>query len=114
MRIKPHVFINKLSVKMQEAQVNRAVICSVNSPFLTSGSLQSGPRLANMGTETNKEDRNTPEYLAQLLKDKKQIAAFPNVFLHMERLLDDGECSLFISTHPGRASDTWVWGLFWG
>lgn len=32
----------------------------------------------------------TAEYLAQLLKDKKQIAAFPNVFLHLERLLDEG------------------------
>jgi hypothetical protein len=33
---------------------------------------------------------NTTEYLAQLLKDKKQLAAFPNVFLHLERLLDEG------------------------
>lgn len=36
-----------------------------------------------------KEDRNTPEYLAQLLKDKKQIQAFPNVFIHVERILDE-------------------------
>ena len=47
-----------------------------------------------MGTETNKEERNTPEYLAQLLKDKKQIQAFPNVFLHLERLLDEGKFSV--------------------
>ena len=47
-----------------------------------------------MGTETNKEERNTPEYLAQLLKDKKQIQAFPNVFLHLERLLDEGKFSM--------------------
>ena len=32
----------------------------------------------------------TTEYLAQLLKDKKQIAAFPNVFIHLERILDEG------------------------
>lgn len=44
-----------------------------------------------MGTETNKEERNTPEYLAQLLKDKKQVQAFPNVFLTLERLLDEGK-----------------------
>jgi hypothetical protein len=25
------------------------------------------------------------------LKDKKQLAAFPNVFIHVERLLDDGK-----------------------
>ena len=42
-----------------------------------------------MGTETNGEGRNSPEYLAQLLKDKKQIQAFPNVFVHLERLLDE-------------------------
>lgn len=47
--------------------------------------------LFNMGTESNKDERNTPEYLAQLLKDKKQMQAFPNVFLHIERLLDDGK-----------------------
>jgi hypothetical protein len=35
-------------------------------------------------------DITTAEYLAQLLKDKKQIAAFPNVFLHLERILDEG------------------------
>uniref|UniRef100_A0A914XGV0 K Homology domain-containing protein n=1 Tax=Plectus sambesii TaxID=2011161 RepID=A0A914XGV0_9BILA len=29
------------------------------------------------------------EYLAQLLKDKKQLAAFPNVFHHIERLIDE-------------------------
>lgn len=46
-----------------------------------------------MGTETNKEERNTPEYLAQLLKDKKQIQAFPNVFVHLEKLLDEGKFS---------------------
>ena len=52
-----------------------------------------------MGTENNntftqiKEDRSSPEYLAQLLKDKKQIQAFPNVFLHAERLIDEGKFS---------------------
>jgi len=34
-------------------------------------------------------DKETPEYLAQLLKDRKQIQAFPNVFIHVERLLDE-------------------------
>ncbi|XP_025098636.1 protein quaking-B-like isoform X3 [Pomacea canaliculata] len=42
-----------------------------------------------MGTETNKDDRNNPEYLAQLLKDKKQIQALPNIFVHVEKLLDE-------------------------
>lgn len=44
----------------------------------------------NLTPDTQKEERNSPEYLAQLLKDKKQIQAFPNVFIHLERLLDEG------------------------
>lgn len=36
------------------------------------------------------------DYLAQLLKDRKQLAAFPNVFTHVERLLDEGK--LYIQT----------------
>ncbi|CAI5439544.1 unnamed protein product [Caenorhabditis angaria] len=31
----------------------------------------------------------TVEYLSHLLKDKKQLAAFPNVFHHLERLVDE-------------------------
>merc|ERR1719361_1123704 len=38
---------------------------------------------------TNNNTQSIADYLAQLLKDKKQLAAFPNVFIHMERLLDD-------------------------
>jgi hypothetical protein len=34
------------------------------------------------------------DYLAQLLKDRKQLAALPNVFTHLERLLDEGESHL--------------------
>ncbi|KAL1115664.1 hypothetical protein AAG570_005954 [Ranatra chinensis] len=30
------------------------------------------------------------DYLAQLLKDRKQVIAFPNVFMHVERLIDEG------------------------
>jgi len=41
-----------------------------------------------MGTESN-DEKSGAEYLAQLLKDKKQIQAFPNVFIHLERILDD-------------------------
>ncbi|XP_054716729.1 protein held out wings-like [Uloborus diversus] len=42
-----------------------------------------------MGETVSGSAHNTADYLAQLLKDKKQLAAFPNVFLHLERLLDD-------------------------
>ena len=39
----------------------------------------------------NNNTQSIADYLAQLLKDKKQLQAFPNVFLHLERLLDDGK-----------------------
>ena len=48
--------------------------------------------IARMGDPANNNTQSIADYLAQLLKDKKQLAAFPNVFIHMERLLDDGEC----------------------
>lgn len=68
------------------------VVCSLESnPSLTQIVLLQSSTLLNMGTETNKDDRNTPEYLAQLLKDKKQIQALPNVFVHVDKLLDEGK-----------------------
>ncbi|XP_018901141.1 protein held out wings isoform X3 [Bemisia tabaci] len=33
--------------------------------------------------------QSTADYLAQLLKDRKQVTAFPNVFIHVERLIDE-------------------------
>jgi hypothetical protein len=33
---------------------------------------------------------DNPEYLSQLLKDKRQLGAVPHMFIHIERLLDQG------------------------
>lgn len=44
-------------------------------------------------TANNPSTQSIADYLAQLLKDRKQLAAFPNVFIHVERLLDEGECT---------------------
>lgn len=38
----------------------------------------------------NNKTQYTYEYLAQLLKDKKQLEAFPNVFHHLDRLAEEG------------------------
>ncbi|XP_074101881.1 protein held out wings isoform X3 [Cotesia typhae] len=38
---------------------------------------------------TNPTTQSIADYLSQLLKDRKQLAAFPNVFIHVERLLDE-------------------------
>lgn len=45
---------------------------------------------------TNASTQSIADYLAQLLKDRKQLAAFPNVFLHVERLLEEGKIGFFV------------------
>ena len=77
-------------------------VISVGSKTFTS-QVVSERKAFTMGTENNSkiEERNTPEYLAQLLKDKKQIQAFPNVFLHAERLIDEGELVMASSSFCG-------------
>ena len=35
-------------------------------------------------------DRKNSEYLTQLLNDKKQLQALPNIFVHVEKILDEG------------------------
>lgn len=40
-----------------------------------------------MATDTT---NTANEYLSQLLEDKKQLGAFPKMFKHLERLLDEG------------------------
>ncbi|XP_044757558.1 protein held out wings isoform X1 [Coccinella septempunctata] len=42
-----------------------------------------------MCDNTAPSTQSIADYLAQLLKDRKQLAAFPNVFIHVERLLDE-------------------------
>ena len=49
-------------------------------------------------TQTDASLIDNPEYLSQLLKDKRQLAAVPNVFIHLERLLDQGSSSHRSST----------------
>lgn len=49
------------------------------------------PVVPGVPLSTTTNTQSIADYLAQLLKDKKQLAAFPNVFLHVERLLDEGK-----------------------
>lgn len=60
----------------------------------TSAMLQGLPQNSNL----DKKTRERVNYLQQLLKDKKQCQLYPNIFLHVERLLDEGKiiCKLFI------------------
>ncbi|KFD52194.1 hypothetical protein M513_06907 [Trichuris suis] len=42
-----------------------------------------------VATPTGKQPSHTVEYLAQLLKDKKQLVAFAHIFAHVDRLVDE-------------------------
>lgn len=53
------------------------------------------------------------DYLAQLLKDRKQLAAFPNVFNHVERLLDEGKYKLQFYCTRSQWSLRNKWILSW-
>jgi hypothetical protein len=47
-----------------------------------------GTRMGEHGATNSTQ--SIADYLAQLLKDRKQVTAFPNVFIHVERLIDEG------------------------
>jgi len=51
-----------------------------------SGVVEGGMSMAGKAAQST---RNTADYLAQLLMDKKQLTAFPHVFLHIDRILDE-------------------------
>lgn len=48
-------------------------------------------KMSNCDNNNQQTTQSIADYLAQLLKDRKQLAAFPNVFNHIERLLDEGK-----------------------
>ncbi len=61
--------------------------------------------------ETEKP-KPTPDYLMQLMNDKKLMSSLPNfcgIFNHLERLLDEGESSIYINTYEY----TWFGFVTW-
>jgi hypothetical protein len=55
-----------------------------------------------LSENNNASPQSIADYLAQLLKDRKQLAALPNVFTHLERLLDEGKSNhKFIKNYAG-------------
>ncbi|KAI5749804.1 hypothetical protein M8J76_010306 [Diaphorina citri] len=46
-----------------------------------------------MCDKSNNNTQSTADYLAQLINDRKQVTAFPNVFMHVERLIDEEHVS---------------------
>lgn len=68
-----------------------------------------------MNTDNNNTQQSTQsiaDYLAQLLKDRKQLAAFPNVFNHVERLLDEGKSHTLSLMSPS-VVHFWVTEFSW-
>lgn len=59
--------------------------------FLFSRDRHRSNQVIAMCDNTNTTTQSIADYLSQLLKDRKQLAAFPNVFIHVERLLDEGK-----------------------
>lgn len=45
---------------------------------------------SNSSIEEDKKIKDKCSYLKALLQDKKQLQAFPAVFIHVERILDEG------------------------
>ncbi|CAF1035956.1 unnamed protein product [Didymodactylos carnosus] len=60
--------------------------------YINNNNTSSTPGLSPLSsppaTQTDQSLADNPEYLSQLLKDKRQLAAVPNMFIHIERLLD--------------------------
>lgn len=51
--------------------------------------------------ETKEKPKPSPDYLMQLMNDKKLMSSLPNfcgIFNHLERLLDEGERSFNLTT----------------
>lgn len=72
-----------------------AVPVSVRSDHMNGTMLNfsSAANIANIPVlNANSNSQNLADYLAQLIKDKKQLAIFPNLFIHVERILDEGNC----------------------
>lgn len=47
-------------------------------------------------TEVKERPKSNPDYLMQLMNDRKVMSSLPNfsgIFTHLERLLDEGKCA---------------------
>lgn len=75
---------------MPPASTQLLTIHQAGSMAPTSTSPVLSPLTSNSppATQTDPSLTDNPEYLSQLLKDRRQLAAVPNMFMHLERLLD--------------------------
>lgn len=55
-------------------------------------------------TEVKERPKSNPDYLMQLMNDRKVMSSLPNfsgIFTHLERLLDEGKAGLVQGGTPG-------------
>ena len=71
-------------------------LTSSNNTTPSSPSSLSSTNSNNNNNNNYVNTQNMADYLAQLIKDKKQLAIFPNLFLHVERILDEGNVQLYL------------------
>lgn len=63
-------------------------------------------------TEVKERPKSNPDYLMQLMNDRKVMSSLPNfsgIFTHLERLLDEGN-SLETLNPPQKSSCRLLWG----
>lgn len=51
--------------------------------------------VGEMSEQVRERPRPSPDYLMQLMTDRKVMSSLPNftgIFTHLERLLDEGKC----------------------
>jgi len=94
-----------LSVSNNALSISSSGNSSSNSPGYPTSSLpsSSSQQHSSSNLQTNnigkQEMYSSAEYLTQLLKDQKQIQAFPGCFFHLDRLLNEGlslSCQVFV------------------
>ena len=73
------------------------------NPYHNSSHHNHHPVTPSSQHQVNNNMYTSADYLAQLLKDQKQVTAFPGVFFHLERLLTEGQ-SLFCRRHSSSRS----------
>jgi len=73
---------------------NPSSVGSVGSTASSSSIGGGGSSCNGNGISNHTNTQNLADYLAQLIKDKKQLAIFPNLFLHLDRILDEGKFAI--------------------
>ena len=62
-------------------------------------------------TEVKERPKSNPDYLMQLMNDRKVMSSLPNfsgIFTHLERLLDEGKSALLSTLTLQRDNPPWL------